>query len=128
MTSIKKTILTNTAWLSFAKIFNNIISYILIVAIARFLGDVGLGQYSFVFAFTGLIFIFGDMGLDYLMIKEVSRNKKKAQYYFENILSINLLPTSLPCCNLSVRSGTRIAIDTIEPANIKTRSGIRKAA
>lgn len=90
MDSLKTTIFRNTAWLSFAKIFNNIIAYILIVAIARFLGDKGLGQYSFIFAFTGLIFLFGDFGLDYLMIRDISRNKNKSKEYFENIFTIKL--------------------------------------
>lgn len=86
--SVKKTILTNTAWLTGSRIINNIIGYILIVAIARTLGDVGLGQYSFVFAFASLIFIIGDFGIPYLIIKEVSRNQKKRQYYFENTLTL----------------------------------------
>ena len=71
MVSLKTTILKNTAWLSFSKIFNSIVGYILIVAIARNLGDVGLGQYSFIFAFVGLTFITSEIGLNYFMIKEV---------------------------------------------------------
>ncbi len=91
MSDVSKNIIRNTFWLALAKGFNSVISYILIVAIAKFLGDVGLGQYSFVFAFVGLIFLLGDLGLNYLMIKDVSRDKKTAQRYFENILAIKIV-------------------------------------
>ena len=51
MISLKSTINKNIRWLSSAKLFHNVITYIWIVAIANFLGAKGLGQYSFIFAF-----------------------------------------------------------------------------
>lgn len=89
--SLKKIILKNTAWLTISRILNSLIGYILIVAIARNLGDIGLGQYSFIFAFAGLTFIGSDFGLNYLLVKEVSRNTKKSQYYFEIVFSIKII-------------------------------------
>lgn len=89
--SLKNTILKNTAWLSGGQVINNIIGYILIVAIARNLGDVGLGQYSFIFAFASFFFIIANTGTAPFMVKEVSRDNKKAQFYFENILGIRII-------------------------------------
>ncbi|OVE82262.1 hypothetical protein BVY04_01445, partial [bacterium M21] len=88
--SIQNTILKNTAWLTVGSILTNIFSYILIVAIARTIGDVGLGQYSFIFSIIVFTFIFSDLGVSYLMIRELARNKKLAQKYFENVLSLKV--------------------------------------
>jgi hypothetical protein len=45
-----------------------------------------------------------------------------------NIESENLLPSSLPLSNLSIKNGKSIEADTSEPIDTNIRSGIRKAA
>ncbi|MBR9677250.1 flippase [Candidatus Woesearchaeota archaeon] len=89
--SLKKTLVKNTLWLTAAKAFYYFVGYFLIIVIARTLGDVGLGQYSFIFAVVTITFIIADMGLNSVFLIQVSRTKKKIQYYFENIFSIKLL-------------------------------------
>ncbi|PLW79498.1 hypothetical protein C0585_07650 [Candidatus Woesearchaeota archaeon] len=88
--SLKKTILTNTAWLTASRLINSIIGYILIVAIARNLGDVGLGQYSFAFAFASVFFLIVNFGLNVIILKDVARNQKKAEEFIRNIIGIKL--------------------------------------
>src|SRR3989344_2863425 len=86
-----KTIAKNTGWLMIADIISRGLSFFLIIAIARYLGDSGLGKYSFVFAYVGLFSMFSDLGLSYFMVREVSRHKEKIQDYFGNILSLKLI-------------------------------------
>ena len=70
----------------------NLLSFVLMVLIARSLGDVGGGQYSFIFAFGSLILLLGNPGLEYLIVKEVPGNKGLLPTYAGNILSLKIKP------------------------------------
>ncbi|MBN2881030.1 flippase [Candidatus Woesearchaeota archaeon] len=89
--SIKREFLKNTSYVTIAKIFENILSYIIIVLISRNLGAEGLGQYSFIFSFVGLFFIFADFGLIPLMIKDLSKNFAEVDKYVTNIFNIQFI-------------------------------------
>jgi len=89
MNSVKK-LTKNTVLLTITQLISKILSFILIIFIAKHLGDVGLGKYSFVLAFTGLFVIFSDIGLNQLTIREVARNKNKARKYLINVSLIKL--------------------------------------
>ena len=89
--SSAKTISKNTTVLMASDIFGRVLSLILIVYIARFLGEKGLGQYSFIFAFLAMFHLFTEFGLTTLMVREVARNKSKTQSYFSNILWFRLI-------------------------------------
>lgn len=74
----------NTLVLTAADIISKILSFILVVYIARYLGDVGFGKYSFAFAFTSLFLILSDLGLGTVTIREVARDKSEASKYLGN--------------------------------------------
>ena len=48
-----------------------IFSMILTIFIARYLGDIDYGKFSFVISFTGLFFILTDLGTRILITREV---------------------------------------------------------
>jgi O-antigen/teichoic acid export membrane protein len=81
----------NTSWVTFATVLGNVMSYVLVVLLTRFLGAEGLGQYSFVLAFSTIFFIFSDWGLSPLLLKDLSRDFKKADKYISNILTFKSL-------------------------------------
>jgi len=87
----KSRIIKNTFALFLGKGIVNLLSFFLMVVIARTLGDVGVGQYSFVFAFGSLIFLLGNPGLEYLIVKEVPANKGLLRTYAGNIISLKLI-------------------------------------
>ena len=64
-----------------------ILSVIFSIYMARFLGDVLFGRYSFVIAFVYLFSIFLDLGYDTLLIRDVAKDKSKASTYLNNIIS-----------------------------------------
>lgn len=78
-------------WLAGSQAIVKLMGYIVIVLLARTLGDEGLGQHAFIFAFASIAFIACDMGLNHLMIRDVSRDHTKAQLYFENIFTMKIL-------------------------------------
>jgi len=80
----------NTGVLIFANITNNLLSLILAIYIARFLGDAGYGKYSFALAFTALFAVLTNLGLNMLTIREVARDKNLAGKYLGNIIVIKV--------------------------------------
>ena len=93
--SLKEILVKNTLWLLSADLLDKVISYFLIVALARTLGDVGLGEYSFVFAFAGMSFLIADLGISYYLWREASKAPNKTQKIFSNALSLKLVIIAL---------------------------------
>ena len=89
MSEIKR-IFKNTTFLFVSHIINIALSFVLVVAIARYLGDEGLGKYSFAFAFAGLLSLFSDLGEMDFVLREVSKNKKLTEKYINNLAGLNL--------------------------------------
>jgi len=65
----------NTAALFAAHYLVSILGLVLSIFIARNLGDVIFGKYSFAFAFTAIFAVFSDLGYNALLIREVARDK-----------------------------------------------------
>jgi len=61
------------------------------VVIARTLGDVAFGKYSFVVALTAIFAIFSDLGYNTLMVRDVARDPAQAGRYLKNIVGIRLV-------------------------------------
>ncbi len=85
-----KTIATNTIFLFGAEAASRVLSFFLIVAIARALGAGSLGKYSFALAVGGFFLTFADFGLSTLLLKEVSKDKGQTSKYLNNVFAIKL--------------------------------------
>ena len=68
-----------------------ILTIILSIYIARFLGDALFGRYSFVVTFVALFSIFLDLGYETLLVRDVAKDKSKASLYVNNIISIRVI-------------------------------------
>ncbi|USH00448.1 flippase [Thermococcus argininiproducens] len=75
--SLKKRLMVNASWLLAGQTLHKMISYLIILLISRTLGDVGLGQYSFVISFTGFVSYLSDFGINYYIMRELARDKSK---------------------------------------------------
>jgi len=87
---------------SIQRIFKNILSlglsstlprlssFVLIIYIARFLGDESFGKYSTAIYFAVLVSLLADLGLSKLTVRELSKNRGKADYLFHPFLLIKL--------------------------------------
>jgi len=80
----------NTISLWSAQIVVEILKFLLTIFVARFLGDVIFGKYSFSLAFTAFFIIFSNLGYNTLLIREVAKDKSKAKKYLNNVLGIRL--------------------------------------
>jgi len=81
----------NTATLFAAHFVTAILSLALSIVIARSLGDVIFGKYSFALAFTSIFAVFSDLGYNTLLIREVARDKTIAGKYLNNVLCMRAL-------------------------------------
>ena len=81
----------NTAALFAAQFVVSILGLILYIFIARSLGDVIFGKFSFALAFTALFAVFSDLGYNTLLIREVARDKSLASKYLSNVLCMRAL-------------------------------------
>ncbi len=80
----------NTVFISFGEMGTRILSFLLVVAIARYLGDIGLGAFAFAFAFTDLLLNFVDLGIPMYLTREIAKNKQSASAYLSNVLGLRL--------------------------------------
>lgn len=71
----------NTVFLNIATIITRGLSFVTSIVIARYLGKSEFGQYTFASYFAGLFVILTDVGLGYLTVREVARDRAIADKY-----------------------------------------------
>ncbi len=67
------------------------LAFLFVIVAARHLGDLDYGRYSLAYFFAGLLTIFSDLGLNTVLIRDVSRDHRLLGRYAGNILFIKLL-------------------------------------
>ena len=71
--------MVNASWLLLGQTLQKLISYLIILLISRTLGDVGLGQYSFILSFTWFVSYLSDFGVNYYLMRELARNRESKE-------------------------------------------------
>src|SRR3989338_1889283 len=89
--SLKKKVVRNIGFITAAEVFSTILSYFLVIFIARRLGASELGEYAFGFGFAGIFTFAIDFGISYFFIRQVSKDHKNAQKYFGQYALLKLL-------------------------------------
>jgi O-antigen/teichoic acid export membrane protein len=88
-------IVKNTGVLALSQVITSILGFFLLIYIARYLGEVGFGKYSFALSFTTLFTIIANLGLNLglnnYIIRELARNKELTNEYLTNVSVIKLL-------------------------------------
>jgi len=67
-----------------------VLSVILMVFVARYLGGAGFGKYTFVYSLISFLTVFTGFGLDTIIIRDVAREKSKSSYYLVNSAYLKL--------------------------------------
>jgi len=89
--SLKWKIIKNAGWLFGAEIISKLLAYGVIVILSRTLGPEGLGQYSFIFYYVGLLGIFSDLGVSFYFMREVSRNRARLKELLPDVLGFKIV-------------------------------------
>lgn len=85
---VAQRIVKNTLSLWSAQIVVELLRFLLTIFIARFLGDVIFGKYSFSLAFSAFFVIFSNLGYNTLLIREVAKDKSRARKYLSSVLGL----------------------------------------
>lgn len=83
MSNVKR-VAKNSTYIFLTSMFSKILTLVIIIMLARYLGVEDYGKFSFAFSFVGLFSIFGIFGIPTLMKRLVARNKKDVNKYFFN--------------------------------------------
>lgn len=86
-----KLVAKNFILLYAGELIGQFLSFFLVIAIARYFGDTGLGKYSFAFSFVTLFLIIADMGLPTFITKEVAKDRKLAQLHLTKTFTLKLI-------------------------------------
>ncbi|KUH33788.1 peptide-binding protein [Thermococcus celericrescens] len=105
--SLKLRLIKNAGWLFGAEIISKILAYGIIVILSRTLGPEGLGQYSFIFYYVGLLGIFSDLGVGYYFMREVARERNRLDELLPDVLGFKIV---LAVVNFLVIAGLTLFI------------------
>jgi O-antigen/teichoic acid export membrane protein len=89
--SLIQIVLRNTAWVTFGSLFLKVLNFLFNVYVIRSLGDERFGQYAIVTAFPGLFAIFIELGMTQYVMREISRDRTKANSLVWNLIAVRLL-------------------------------------
>lgn len=90
MSGTAKRIAKNSSYMFFANIFKKIMSFIITIVFARYLGVEQFGQISFALGFVVLFSIITDFGAQILINREIARNKELVNKYVSNVIMLKI--------------------------------------
>lgn len=112
--SPKQIILKNTFWLTFGTIISKLIRAVMVVYVARILGVQQYGLYSYGLSLASIFFIFADIGLSSLLIREYIRRPDQRREYVSTITAVKL---ALICLSIILISFIAPHFSQIEDTN-----------
>jgi O-antigen/teichoic acid export membrane protein len=89
--SIAKRIVKNTGFLILPQITGVGLQFIFTVAIARYLGSADFGVFSFAFVFVQIFFSIAKLGSFIILVRDISRDKRKVEEYTNKAFTLRLL-------------------------------------
>lgn len=89
--SLKIRLIKNAGWLFGAEVLSRLLAYGIIILLSRTLGPEGLGQYSFIFYYVGLMGIFSDLGVGYYFMREIARDRNKVNELLPDVLGFKIV-------------------------------------
>ena len=130
MESTAKRVISNIFWLLFQRIGGRLISFLLMIYLARHFGSLNFGKFTFANSFIGLFLILADLGITTLVIREVARNKERGAQFMGNtailkvFLSIITFIVIMVALNImQVPDDTRIIVYLISACSILENIG-----
>ena len=77
--SLAKKVFRNSLWLGGAQVGSRALSLVIAMILTRYLGARDFGVYSLVYAFCGIFGVLTNIGIDTIVVREASRDLKKAE-------------------------------------------------
>lgn len=90
MTNRIKTIFSNMSWLMVSQIITSICAFVWTILITRYLGPSEYGIYGSAQSFSGLLVIIADLGVSSYVIRVISTDFTKEEYYLRNCFTLTI--------------------------------------
>lgn len=81
----------NTTFFTGALAMQKLLSFVYFIFVARFIGVVNMGKFSFALSFTTIFAMFLDFGLSQILIRESARDKNSSRQYLASIIALKLI-------------------------------------
>ncbi len=91
MVNMIKTIAKNSGYVLISNIIAGLLTLAINIYIARYLGKEIFGNYSFVLVFISFFIIIANLGIDSIVIREISANKKATEKYINSALTLKFI-------------------------------------
>ena len=111
----------NTGWIISGRVFVGVLSVAVNVFVARHLGVEFFGVYSFLFTYVGLFIVVANLGIDAIVVREMSQKRDQYSLYLSQAL---FLKTALGICAAALSC----AIIHLLPYAANVRDGASVAA
>ena len=90
MVQLAERIIRNTSFTLISEVLGKLIFVFFIAYAARVLGPKNFGIYALLGTFVFIFTFFTDLGITPVAVREIARNKEKAEVYFNNVLSLRI--------------------------------------
>ncbi|MBI2101508.1 flippase [Candidatus Woesearchaeota archaeon] len=90
-----KNIAINTASLIISEVITKIVQFLIFVFIARSLGSVVFGKFNFAYSFSMIAVLLMDLGINYMLVRNMAKNKKLAGDYIINSFAIKIILSAI---------------------------------
>jgi O-antigen/teichoic acid export membrane protein len=84
-------VISNTFWLLLQRTGGRVLTFLLMLYLARGLGSLGFGKLIFAISFTSLFLILSDLGITTLVVREVARYREKGSEYVGKTATLKFL-------------------------------------
>lgn len=95
--NVTSRVIKNSSLLLLASVINNIMTFILTLFTARYLGAYDFGIISSAISIVGIFGIFCDLGFSTYAIREVSRNEELTGVYFGTVFLLRIISSVITC-------------------------------
>ena len=92
----------NTGVIIAGDVVNKAIGLVIVIFLARYLGAAGYGKYAFVFAFLMFFGIIADLGINQILVREISRDRSLASKYIGNAVVIKFILSILAIASAAI--------------------------
>lgn len=87
----KQILIKNTFWLGVNEIFSKLIMFAVTVMLGRYFGLEDFGIYNYAFSAVAILMILSDLGVMTIMIREIAKDKSRAEEYLGNAMGIRII-------------------------------------
>ena len=81
----------NTLCQLVGKFVSALSTFLILGLVARRFGESGIGEFTLVLSYTALFYLISDFGLNAVTVKKMVADKKKAAFYFGNLLGLRIV-------------------------------------